>query len=70
VGTTWQIDNNHNNRHSAYLGRGYRMAKPGSAFIIILPYGSTAATAAAVREALRQKKAAGIRALVEWRQSP
>lgn len=69
-GTTWQLDSNGNNRRTAYLGRGYRMAKPGSAFIIILPYGSTAGTEAAVREALRKKKAGGIRALVERRLNP
>ena len=70
VGTTWQIAANELNRRAAYLGRGYRMASNRSAFIFILPYGTTAATALAVREALRQKKAAGIWYVVERRTSP
>ncbi len=70
AGTTWQVDTNGNNRKTAYMGRGYRMARPRSAFIVILPYGSTAATAAAVREALRQKKGGGILVYVERRTSP
>lgn len=70
AGTTWQVDEDADGHRRAYMGRGYRMGQPRSAFILILPYGSTAATAAAVREALRQKKAGGIVVYVERRTSP
>lgn len=68
---TWQIDSNYNNRRHAYFGRGYRMATAEpSSFVIILPYGATATTTAAVEEALRKKKAGGIGSIVERRTSP
>lgn len=70
VGTTWKIDADLDGRCTGYWGRGYRLASNRSAFIVILPYGSTAGTQAAVREALRKKKAGGIRALVERRINP
>ena len=59
----------------AFYGRGYRMGTQYPTIVVIIPYGTgaihpTAATAAAVTEALRQKKGAGIRVLVEYRQSP
>ena len=55
----------------AYLGRGYLMgACPPSRIIVILPYGTTENFASAVREMLRQKKAAGVAATVQWRQNP
>lgn len=57
---------------SAYCSRGYRICHDGlpNSFVLILPYGSTAGTAASVTEMLRQKKAGGILAFVEYRQSP
>lgn len=55
----------------AYLSRGYRMGHGNpNTIIMILPYGSTAATVASIEEMLRQKKAAGIIAYVERRQNP
>ena len=55
----------------AYFGRGYRMAaNHQTAFVMILPFGTTEATRLAVLEMLRQKKGAGVLAIVERRQSP
>jgi len=55
----------------SYLSRGFRLGLGQPPHIaIILPFGSTAATAAGVLEALRLKKAAGVVATVEYRQSP
>lgn len=52
----------------AFSQRGYRSARLRPLrLVIILPYGSTAATEASVREALRQKKAAGIAVTIERR---
>lgn len=52
----------------AFSQRGYRSARlVPLRIVIILPYGSTAAVEASVREALRQKKAAGIAVTVERR---
>lgn len=52
----------------AYSQRGYRSARIlALRLVIILPFGSTAATEASVREALRQKKAAGIAVTIERR---
>jgi len=80
---TWQIDNGGLNRKVAYLSRGYRMTRQfttdadlvatgrgAQGFIVILPYGTTAATALAVQEALRKKRAGGIVAFVERRVNP
>lgn len=55
----------------AFLGRGYRMSRTRPlTIVLILPYGSTAGTATAVREMLRQKKAAGIVTRIERRLVP
>lgn len=52
----------------AYSQRGYRSARVVPLrIVVILPYGSTEATEIGVREALRQKKAAGIAVTVERR---
>lgn len=52
----------------AFSQRGYRSARiVPLRIVVILPYGSTAAHEASVREALRQKKAAGIAVTVERR---
>lgn len=55
----------------AYVGRGYRVGtgRPNT-IILILPFGSSAGTVASVEEMLRQKKGAGIRAIVERRLVP
>jgi hypothetical protein len=57
-------------RSDSYLSRGYRMATRRAALILILPYGTTAGTAAGIVEMLRQKKAAGIGVIIERRLSP
>jgi hypothetical protein len=59
-------------RKKAYLSRGWRMGSSGrpSSLIVILPYGTDAATALAVAEALRRKAAGGFRRYVERRTSP
>lgn len=56
----------------SYLSRGHRLSKAArpAAFVIMLPYGTTAGTAAAVEEFLRLVKAAGFRAIIERRTSP
>lgn len=52
-------------------GFGYRADTfPANEVILILPYGTTAATQASILEALRQKKAAGIKGTLEVRQIP
>lgn len=55
----------------SYAGRGYRatVGRPLK-IIVILPYGTTAGTAASVSAAIRQKKAAGIAVVVERRLNP
>lgn len=54
-----------------YWGRGYRYAKMRPLMLImILPFGTTAGVTASVLEMLRQKKAAGILAIVETRAVP
>jgi len=68
---TWRMESNLSVRKDAYLSRGYRMSQTSiSAFIIILPYGATAGTQAGVVEALRKKKAAGFKVIIERRTSP
>lgn len=71
-------------RKDAFLSRGYRATVPypggtgadagklryPHAFVVILPYGSSAALATAVAEFLRQRKASGFRASVERRLNP
>lgn len=71
---TWTVNrldgsNNKTDTFSrAYLGRGYRIApRSPKTIIVILPFGSTEGTASSVREILRQKKGAGVRAIVERR---
>lgn len=52
----------------AYSQRGYRSARLlPMRIVVILPFGSTDAVEASVREALRQKKAAGIAVTIERR---
>ena len=52
-------------------GFGYRADTfPANEIIIILPYGTTAATQASILEAVRQKKASGIKATLEVRAIP
>lgn len=54
-----------------FCNRGYRMAEPlRNTILIILPFGCTDSTEAAVRAALVQKKGAGIFVMVECRQTP
>lgn len=53
-----------------YWGRGYRWSRTRPTIVIILPFGATDGTASSVREMLRQKKAAGRRAIVEVRAVP
>ncbi len=57
-------------RADAYLSRGYRCGDTYPAIILILPFGSDAALGLAVAEAIRQRKAAGVRVYVERRLSP
>jgi hypothetical protein len=57
-------------RRAAYASRGYRAGASRSAILIILHFGATEGTRLAVLEAMRQKKAAGIAAIVEARQVP
>jgi hypothetical protein len=77
VGVTWSIEtldvdgNVRDGWTRAYSQRGYRSARRRPLrIVIILPYGSTAADEASVREALRQKKAAGIAVRIERRLIP
>lgn len=60
------------NRDDAYYGRGYRMGRKGRAgtIIVILPFGCTEGTRQGVLEMLRQKKGAGVIAIVECRVNP
>lgn len=54
-----------------YWGRGYRLKNPRPMMLImILPFGTSAGTAAAVLEMMRQTKAAGFVARVEVRANP
>ncbi len=54
----------------SYFGRGFRMGLDRAAIIVIIPFGSTAGTQAAVLEVLRQKSGAGVATTVEFRQNP
>lgn len=56
----------------AFFSRGYRMGSAGRPYriVVILPYDTDEATAAAVDEYLRQAKAAGYAHTVERRTSP
>lgn len=53
----------------SYLSRGFRMGGTYPTIQVILPAGTSAATEAAVIEALRTKRAAGVRVVVERRTS-
>ncbi len=57
---------------NAFMSRGYRMtnATRPQGYIVILPYGTTAATASAVAEYLRQNGPGGYNAYVERRLNP
>jgi hypothetical protein len=61
---------NYDGRKMAYLSRGYRMHGPRGSIIVILPYGTSDATAKSVYQACYQKKAAGFTLVVETRQNP
>lgn len=50
----------------SYLSRGYRIGGTYPSFIVILPTGAGATEKTAVIEALRTKKGAGVRAIVEY----
>ena len=52
----------------AYCSRGYRTTS--TAIVAILPFGCTASTEGSIREMLRQKKGAGVAAIVECRTAP
>lgn len=86
AGATWTINkldhrgNILSGHGKAHCSRGFRCTHVGPdpitgdrlppAFILMLPYGSTSGTTASVREMLRQKKAAGIQAVIETRLDP
>lgn len=57
-------------RRDAYLSRGFRCGDTYPAIVLILPFGSSAALGLAVTEAVRQRKAGGVRVYVERRMSP
>ncbi len=57
-------------RARAYYGRGYRMGGDKPHMIVILPFGTSDALAASVRDLLRSRKAAGVRLTVEVRGVP
>lgn len=57
-------------RADGYLSRGYRIGSMVNSITIILPYGTTAATQRSVAEAIRQRKAAGFRVVIERRLNP
>jgi hypothetical protein len=62
------VDNPH-----SFVSNGYRIAGTGQAsnqLIVVLPYGSTTGTAAAVYDAIRQAKAAGVGLIIERRLNP
>lgn len=79
AGVTWRVDRYDQDgnlltegtgRQDAYLSRGHRMGAQFSSILLILPFGTTAAIAASVEEAVRQRKAAGVRVIVERRLNP
>lgn len=59
-----------NGKLDTYLSRGHRVGATWSSILLILPFGTSAAVAASVEEAIRQRKAAGVRVIVERRQNP
>lgn len=78
AGATWTINkfdrrgNALNGHAKAHYSRGLRFGRGSRpvGFVLILPYGTTAAVQASITEMLRQKKAAGIIAIVETRANP
>jgi len=66
---TWTIDSGTNGRKDAYLSRGYRMTQSErpSTFIVICPTGTWPSTRLAIYEAVRRKKGAGYKHIVEAR---
>lgn len=55
----------------AFCSRGHRISRVGGrTLVIMLPFGATATTEASVREMLRQKKAGGVKAIIERRLVP
>lgn len=54
----------------AYCDRGHRCGATWPSIVIILPFGTTEAVALSVAEAVRQRKAAGVRVIVERRLIP
>lgn len=55
----------------AYVGRGWRVTRPRPfGVLVILPFGTSAGTAASVLASIRGKKAAGFKVLVERRANP
>jgi hypothetical protein len=78
-GASWRVDRydrdgnlmtGGSGRADAYCDRGYRCGSTYPTILLILPYGTSAALAASVLETVRQRKAAGVRVIVERRQSP
>lgn len=81
-GVSWSIErldasgNVLDGRQQAYLSRGYRLGSGVASLLVILPYGDiagphcTEATRLSVIEALRQKKGAGVKVIVECRENP
>lgn len=78
-GMVWRIDRFDRDGNSltvgtgkmdAYLDRGHRCGASWPSIVIILPFGTTAAVALSVEEAIRQRKAAGVRVIVERRLIP
>lgn len=55
---------------SAYLGRGYRLASALPMFVVMLPYGTPDGLFSSVVQLAASRKGAGIRALVERRETP
>lgn len=53
-----------------FMSRGYRMGTMRWTLVVMLPFGTSAGLAASVVELLRQVKGAGIKIIVERRQSP
>lgn len=54
----------------SYFSRGHRIGTQRASLVVMLPYGCTPAISAAVAEALRLKKGAGVQVLVECRANP
>lgn len=75
AGVTWTVRKLDRRGHvrdgfaRAYCSRGYRASSRRRTIVMILPFGSTAGTEASVKEMLREKKAAGVKRIIERRQS-